>query len=972
MNISELTKCNTRYNLRYYRLIMAATAIMVAVITGSLITGDSVRNTLINRVKERLGNTETIVFSKNSFFDAGIIQTSVFKGNARAVLLTDGFVSDNGKYIPVMVWGVDDMGIPTGGAKINRELADELSVADTKDLIIRLPATGMVPSGSLFVTDNYTTSVRMENAGIADARDGGNMSFKNEQIIPCNVFVNRTELANTLKINGKINVVLSAAHITHEDIENVWTPSLSGIKVEDNELLSDRVFLQNELVETVMKTNGDVNRLFSYMANSLIHSNDTIPYSFVTAADSYKGQKICNQDVILSDYSASRLNAQAGDSIGMTFFVSGDLKTLHESSVNLRVASIVPIASLQADTTLSAEFPGLSDVEKCTDWDSDLPLDMSRITKEDEDYWASHRATPKAIVSYEAVAAQWSNAYGCATGLRFTQTPDLSQLTPSMTGIQVIHPREAGLTAAKNSIDFTMLFLSLGFFIILAAALLMLVPLSEMIASRRGEMSLLHNIGFDNRLIISMLWKESYIITIIASSIGLAVGILYTLLIITLLNTLWQGAVHTDGFTFHADCKTLLVGIIAGISISLIILRLYIVRAVKKIDKPPTAKRKTHSVTKNFSVNRLIINDLLYNGKRAWLSFATLASGVLIVFAVGLNRPGFTDSAQLQDATGGYMLWCETSIPVYHNLSTAEGRKKLSLNTFPVNVECLQLLRYGADDASCLNLNKVTQPTALGVDMEALRKSGLQINVGTRDFQACDFQSLDFQAKGTDIHAYPVYIDESVLLWGLQMKLGDTLQYAAGNGRSVNMLLAGTLKNSVFQGNILLDKEIFKSIWSEITGSEIVLIKTEPQQAEEVKTLTERALSEYGVRVTPTIERLRQFNSVTDTYLTIFLILGGFGLLIGVAGFVIVVRKDMASRRRQIALMRSIGFGDKRLERILTVENRLIPFAAIITGFVLSLCTVIGGLKGVTVGIWLTVLIFLLLLLAGVLYFIKK
>jgi putative ABC transport system permease protein len=955
---------------------MAATVIMVAVITGSLITGDSVRNTLIQRVQQRLGDTETIVFSKNSFFEDVFVQMSIFKGNAKAALLTDGFISDNGKYIPVMVWGVDDMDIPQGSAKINSELAGELSSSSNNDLIIRLPATGMVPSGSLFVTDNYTTSVRLSHGGILNADNGGNISLKNEQIIPCNIFVNRHELATTLKIRGKANIILSSANITAEDVASIWTPSLSGIKITNNEMLSDRVFLQNELVATILDTNIEVNRLFSYMANRLtVNGKDAIPYSFVTAADSYRGQKIENGEVILSDYSAARLNAKAGDSIKMTFFVSDDLKMLHEDTVNLRIASIVPISELQADTTLSAEFPGLSDVEKCTDWDSDLPIDMSLITKEDEDYWTKYRSTPKAIVSYSAVADKWSNAYGCATALRFTQTPDISRLKPSMTGIQVVHPREAGLTAAQNSIDFTTLFLSLGFFIILAAALLMLVPLSEMIFNRREEMSLMYALGFGKRRIINILWKESFLITLVASAIGIIVGILYTLLIITLLNTLWQGAVHTDGFTFYANYKTLLAGTLAGMAISLIILRLSISRSVKRIDKPPKTSRKAAKAASFFSINKLIYTDLKATGKRAWLSFGALASGVLIVFAVGLNRPaGYTDGKQLQRATGGYSLWCETSIPVYHNLSTDYGRKKLSLNILTENVEILQLLRFGADDASCLNLNKVTQPTVLGVDIERLLASGLQIKQSVYGEGISASESAT-QSSLTAPDVYPVLIDETALLWGLQMKLGDTLRYEAGDGRTVSLLLAGALHNSIFQGNILMDKDIFKSIWNEITGSEIALIKTSHTSQTEIsdtKTLIERALSEYGVRVMPTVQRLKEFNSVTDTYLTIFLVLGGFGLLIGVAGFIIVVRKDLASRREQIGLLRAFGFSDSRLTRLLVTENRLIPFAAIVTGFGLSLCAVIGGLAGVTAGIWLIVLIFLILLISGVFYFIKK
>lgn len=170
-----------------------------------------------------------------------------------------------------------------------------------------------------------------------------------------------------------------------------------------------------------------------------------------------------------------------------------------------------------------------------------------------------------------------------------------------------------------------------------------------------------------------------------------------------------------------------------------------------------------------------------------------------------------------------------------------------------------------------------------------------------------------------------------------------------------------------------MEKDLFKSVWNEITGSEIALVKTgDSRSIAEIKSLTETALSEYGVRVMPTIQRLKEFNSVTDTYLTIFMALGGFGLLIGIAGFIIVVRKDLASRREQIALLRALGYSDTRIARLMIAKNRIIPLAAISAGFALSLCAVIGGLSGVTISLWIITVIFLLLLIAGVLFFIDK
>jgi putative ABC transport system permease protein len=121
----------------------------------------------------------------------------------------------------------------------------------------------------------------------------------------------------------------------------------------------------------------------------------SIPYSFVTAIDRFFpplggieggfGRELTDNDVILSDYAARRLNASVGDTVMMSFFVSEGLKVLTEEQHPFVVRDIMPLQMFQADGRLSADFPGLSNVDNCTDWDSDLPIDMTRIEKEDED-----------------------------------------------------------------------------------------------------------------------------------------------------------------------------------------------------------------------------------------------------------------------------------------------------------------------------------------------------------------------------------------------------------------------------------------------------------------------------------------------------------------------------------------------------------------------------------------------------------
>lgn len=1027
-------KENLRFYRAYYRLTALAAMITVAVITGSLTVGESVRATLIKRVYERLGNVETVLSGQYAFFESTFACDTLFGEEARAVLMSKGFVSDAGRLIPVQVWGTDGMAIPQGSIFINNALKAELSPAEGEDLVLRLPATGMTPSGSLFVTGNYTVEARLTLCGTVAPDKGGNISLKNEQTVPYNLFIDRSELASILETEGKANILLSDKKISPEDLNAAWSPAVSGLRVREEdgftEVVSDRIFIRQEAVQMLCRNNPGANRLFSYLANSIRTDSESIPYSFVTALDRYHDMELGEDEIILSDYSAKRLNAELNDSISITYYyTTGNLKTLYVDTLYGRVAAIVPLKELAGDTGLSADFPGLSGVERCTDWDSDLPINMDLITPEDENYWSLYRSTPKAILPYKAVQHRWGNAYGNATAIRFPSVPDMTGLTPAMFGLQLIYPREAGLEAARGGVDFASLFLSLGFFIILAAILLLLTPLSEMMHRRRSEVALLFALGYTRKRIERMFLRESLPVTLVASFAGIIAGILYTRLILLLLGSLWKGATHTDGFILSPGWTAIFAGWIAGTSVSL----LAVSSGIRRILKNPDVKRrqlKRRSSRRSmylawavaalvpvtlitgiqsrsaaffvvtgmlltclaaFAGDRLILSrgepsrpfgeskwiwgGLLANRRRVWLSFFTLTTGVFLVFSVGLNRRNFSDSSQLAAATGGYTLWCETAVPVYHNLSTQEGRDRLSLTGLSPDAEILQLARYGADDAGCLNLNRVSQPSVLGVDMEAVRNSEFRLlkTVFPEDADA-------FSALQTPVSAgvYPVLIDETVLMWSLMRKLGDTVHYTYSNprapdsDRTVSLLLAGILDNTVFQGNLLMDTRLFSEIWSEAAGSEIILFKTSPEETAGTKRLVEQALYEYGIRVSTTAGRLQEFNSVMDTYLSIFFTLGGLGLLLGIASFIIVLRKDLASRSEQIKLCRALGFSTQRIAGLLIAENRIVPLYSIIAGTAGALAGASAGIAHVSAGMALSAPVLALGLTVCVIVFIRK
>ena len=571
-----------KYYRRYYRLVVIAVIIMMAVLTGSLLLGDSVRGTLSDRVDERLGTAETILTSGTGFMDEKIMQSPLL-ANAHGYLLTQGFLSVDGKLIPVYIWGTDTDTITMGEALINEPLSNILispsGAGGATQIALHLPAHSLVPSGSLFVSKSYSTQMRVSIKGVKSVKDGGNILLKNEQTRPLNVFVNRKQLGTAMQLEGKINIILSDVFITERQIESICEPEFMGFHFTDSTLTYDGVFIPDEIVHAC----NPYTTYLAYLVNEIICKTDTVPYSFVTAVSRWKGAPLSGREIILSDYAANRLHVGVGDSVRMAYFIARDMKNLETKEQIFRVRAVEPLSAFIGDSLLTADFPGLTNVERCSDWDSDLPIKMDHIHKRDEDFWYKYRQTPKAIVAYDAVRADWSNSFGTATALRIgnTPTPITQHLSPMV-----------GMFLANSGTDFSSLFMALGFFIILSAILLMQNPLMEMYAQRKDELQLYAQLGFTHRTIQRIMYRETFSVILFASPFGVLAGLLYSALILWLLGNVWSGATHTEGFVLHVNALTLILGWLIGVLVCALSLWMIKGKIQRSKDKGQRSKDK--------------------------------------------------------------------------------------------------------------------------------------------------------------------------------------------------------------------------------------------------------------------------------------------------------------------------------------------------------------------------------------------
>jgi ABC-type antimicrobial peptide transport system permease subunit len=319
---------------------------------------------------------------------------------------------------------------------------------------------------------------------------------------------------------------------------------------------------------------------------------------------------------------------------------------------------------------------------------------------------------------------------------------------------------------------------------------------------------------------------------------------------------------------------------------------------------------------------------------------ALLACGLFIVFTVGANKKNaLVNSQSRSSGTGGFALYAESSIPIYHDLNSNTGRDFHRLAGLDkTGITFVNFNYKEGDDASCLNLNRVSKPSIIGVDPEELaQRSSFTFVTRLKNMEVdYDWSCLNLKLSDGSI---PAVADQSVITWGLGKKIGDELVYLDDNGQEFKIKLVGGLANSVFQGKIIISNRIFAEKFPSLKGYQVFLIDIPKGKTEEVSESLSRSMVDFGLEVLPAYEKLATFNQVENTYLSIFLLLGSFGLVLGSIGIGITLWNNMAGRQFEFALLRAIGFNKKKIGQMVFWEH----FLVFMTGTVIGLLSAIVG-----------------------------
>ena len=356
-------------------------------------------------------------------------------------------------------------------------------------------------------------------------------------------------------------------------------------------------------------------------------------------------------------------------------------------------------------------------------------------------------------------------------------------------------------------------------------------------------------------------------------------------------------------------------------------------------------ERKTIQGTGWWAIARLGFRNATYRPARTVLCITLIAAAAFIIVAVDSFRRSGVAATDRKSGTGGYPLLAESLLPVVHDANTPDGRESLNLSSTNdddvlkgMNVVNLRV-RPG-DDTSCLNLYQPRNPKIVAPPDEFIRDNRFTFQsslAATNEEKENPWLLLN---RPSENGAIPVIGDANSLTYVLHLKVGEEMVIDHTTG-PLRLRIVAALSDSIFQSELLMSEQNFLRLFPSQEGYRMFLLDVPAaQQATEVSTVLEDRLSDFGFDVVSTEERLANFHRVENTYLSTFQMLGGLGLALGTLGMAAVLLRNVFERRKELALLRAVGYNSSHFAAMVITENVLMLLCGLAVGFVCALLAI--------------------------------
>jgi len=350
--------------------------------------------------------------------------------------------------------------------------------------------------------------------------------------------------------------------------------------------------------------------------------------------------------------------------------------------------------------------------------------------------------------------------------------------------------------------------------------------------------------------------------------------------------------------------------------------------------------RSTRSIAGRgaWPLSRLGFRAAAFRPSRSVLSAALIASAAFIIISVDAFRRGDSKlTHDVKSGTGGYALIAQSEVPLVYNPNEAQGRDALMIRA--PELARLRFSRFRmrpGDDASCLNLYRPGNPTIVSPEADFIAAGRFAFSASLAGSDAERVNPWLLLQRTPDDGAVPVIADATSLQYVLHAAVGDTMTMDIGASTPLTLRFVAALRDSVLQGQLVMGEQQFTRLFPQHQGFRFFLIDAADARtstdAAALAAVLERELEPFGVDASSTTERLDAFHRVENTYLSTFQALGGLGLLLGTIGLATVMFRNVLERRRELALLRAVGYDSQHVRIMIVSETALLLGAGVAAG----------------------------------------
>ncbi len=329
----------------------------------------------------------------------------------------------------------------------------------------------------------------------------------------------------------------------------------------------------------------------------------------------------------------------------------------------------------------------------------------------------------------------------------------------------------------------------------------------------------------------------------------------------------------------------------------------------------PARRRTDHSL----SLPRLAGISGRRNPLRSTLTIGLVGVASFLIMSVSSFRLSPT-----LEGTAGFDWIAKSDQPIFADLGSADQQKDLLGERLSDSCRFFSIRYKPGQDASCNNLYQSTQPQVLGVsdafvesfDPQNVDKFRWASTIATDQQQIKNPWRMLYQTS--DDGAIPVIIDKNTANYSLKIfATGGDYEVHYDSGQQVKFRVVGFLENSVLQGSLIISEANFVKAFPRVSGYRYFLINGSKQDAD----ILEDRLSDQGFDARSAPQLLAEFQKVQNTYISTFQSLGALGLLLGTLGLAAVQIRSVLEQRKELGLMRSVGFSRGQLSRMVLMEN---------------------------------------------------